>query len=80
MDFYADWCGPCKVVAPKYAELASMYPNANFYKVNIDELSDLVDVKAIPTFVVYKQSKEFGRIVGVNLMNLEKLVREALGS
>ena len=56
IDFYADWCGPCKKVAPALEELASDYAGKVYiYKINIDkepELAGLFGVKNIPTFLI----------------------------
>jgi len=55
-DFYADWCGPCKKVAPVLEELAAEYAGKVYiYKINIDkepELAGLFGVRNIPTFLV----------------------------
>lgn len=56
IDFYADWCGPCKKVAPALEELAADYAGKVYiYKINIDkepELAGLFGVKNIPTFLI----------------------------
>ncbi len=56
VDFYADWCGPCKKVAPALDELATEYAGkVYFYKINIDkepELAGLFGVQNIPTFLI----------------------------
>ncbi|MFA6128639.1 MAG: thioredoxin domain-containing protein [Bacteroidales bacterium] len=56
VDFYADWCGPCKKVAPALEELASEYAGKVYiYKINIDkepELAGLFGVQNIPTFLI----------------------------
>jgi thioredoxin len=56
IDFYADWCGPCKKVAPALEELASEYAGKIYiYKINIDkepELAGLFGVRNIPTFLI----------------------------
>ncbi|MCX6223313.1 MAG: thioredoxin domain-containing protein, partial [Bacteroidia bacterium] len=56
VDFYADWCGPCKKVAPALEELAGEYAGKIYiYKINIDkepELAGLFGVKNIPTFLI----------------------------
>lgn len=55
LDFYADWCGPCKTASPAVEKLSEEMPDVNFYKVNVDETPELAAhfaVKAIPTFVV----------------------------
>ena len=53
IDFYAQWCGPCKTIAPKFGELSKKYPTVQFVKVDVDEVSEVADicqVKSLPTF------------------------------
>jgi thioredoxin len=47
IDFYADWCNPCKTIAPILEELATEYPNVDFYKVNTEEQNELAAVFGI---------------------------------
>ena len=68
VDFWASWCGPCKMAGPEVeaveAELAGKVIVA---KVNIDELPELTsrfNVKAVPTFIVFKGGKEVTRFTG----------------
>ena len=68
IDFYADWCGPCKMIAPVFEEIAAETPNAKFFKLNIDEQMELAQkysVRSIPTFVAFKNGEESKRVVGV---------------
>ena len=54
IDFYADWCGPCKVIAPILDELNNEYPGIDFYKVDTEESSDLAaafGIRSIPTVI-----------------------------
>ena len=49
-DFWASWCGPCKVISPIFEKLAAQFPNVEFYKVNVDEaeaISQEVGVRAV---------------------------------
>ncbi|MBQ4101160.1 MAG: thioredoxin [Oscillospiraceae bacterium] len=67
VDFYADWCGPCKMVAPVVEEIADECPDITVAKANVDENADLASrykVVSIPTLIVFKKGKESARIVG----------------
>lgn len=68
VDFYADWCGPCKMLAPVFQELAGeMQAYAKFIKIDVDKTQDIAvkfQVASIPTMVILKDGKEADRIVG----------------
>ena len=68
IDFYADWCGPCRVIAPYVEEIAEAFAGkANVVKVNVDTLPDaanLFAVTSIPTIAYVKGGKEFHHLVG----------------
>ncbi len=67
IDFYADWCGPCKRMAPLIAEIAAERPDIKVCKVNVDEqqaLAERFDVISIPTLVVFVQGEAKSRLVG----------------
>ena len=67
VDFYADWCGPCKMVSPIVDEIAEEYSSIKVGKVNVDESPELAvsfGVVSIPTLVALKDGKELTRIVG----------------
>ncbi len=66
VDFYADWCGPCKMIAPIFEELSAEL-SANFIKINVDNSQDIAakfQVASIPTLIIIKDGKEVDRIVG----------------
>lgn len=69
IDFWATWCGPCRMMAPVVEEIAnSMETSLKVGKINIDENPELAEkygVMSIPTFIVLKEGKETGRTVGV---------------
>lgn len=69
VDFYADWCGPCKMMSPVIEELAEeMKEYAKVGKVNVDNNQDLAlqfDVMSIPTIICFKNGKEERRFIGV---------------
>jgi thioredoxin 1 len=68
IDFYADWCGPCNMMAPIFEGLSEEYKGKlSFVKLDTDnerELSGEFNVMGIPTLMVMNKGKEIGRIVG----------------
>ena len=67
VDFYADWCGPCKMMGPVFEEVAAEVTTTKFGKINIDEAMDIAKkyrVMTIPTFIVYKQGEVLKRHSG----------------
>lgn len=68
IDFWAPWCGPCKIMNPILDELEKELPDVEFLKVNADEDPKQTSehgVMGLPTFVILKDGKEVGRKVGV---------------
>lgn len=67
VDFYADWCGPCRMVSPIVDQIAEENPQFTVGKINVDESPDLATrfgVMSIPTLIVFKNGEEASRIVG----------------
>lgn len=68
VDFWAPWCGPCKIIAPTLNEIAETESDILIGKVNVDHNQDLAKrykVRNIPTMIIFKNGVEVGRIVGV---------------
>ena len=68
IDFYADWCGPCKMVSPIVDKIAEEHPEYIVGKVNVDDEPDLAEsygVMSIPTLVVLKGGEIVKKSVGV---------------
>jgi thioredoxin 1 len=68
-DFYATWCGPCKILSPRLDKLAGSFTHRiQFVKINVDEapaLSRRFDIQGIPTLLFFKHGKIVNRIVGL---------------
>ena len=67
IDFYADWCGPCKMIAPIVHEIAEERDDILVAKVNVDESTDLAiqfGVSSIPTLIVMKGGQVVNKVVG----------------
>lgn len=68
VDFWASWCGPCKMVAPIIDKLAEEYEGrVAVYKVNVDEESALASefaVVSIPTIIIFKNGKPIDKVIG----------------
>lgn len=69
IDLYADWCGPCRMIAPTFKKLSGDFAGqANFIKVNVDKfpaISRTYNARSIPLIVFLKDGKEVDRVVGV---------------
>ena len=68
IDFYADWCGPCKMLAPLVEQVAAESSDYDVYKLNVDEAPELAvkyGVMSIPTLIVFKGGEAAARSVGV---------------
>jgi thioredoxin 1 len=67
VDFYADWCGPCRITAPIIEELAKEVKGVKFVKIDVDKNPDLAtsySVFSIPTFLLVKNGKIISQMVG----------------
>ncbi len=68
VDFYADWCGPCRIMGPIIDELSEEIKEVKFVKVNVDENSELASsyqIFSIPTLIIFKNGQVVGQFVGV---------------
>jgi len=84
VDFWAVWCGPCRMVAPIVDELSVEYKDKmGFAKVNVDEspkIASTYNVMSIPTLIVFKGGKPFEQVVGYRpKKDIQKVLDKVLG-
>ncbi|PSR87226.1 thioredoxin-like protein [Coniella lustricola] len=83
-DFYADWCGPCKMIAPTFESLATKHTKPKriaFAKIDVDKLRDVASqygVRAMPTFIIFKNGTPLETIQGANPPKLTAAVESAV--
>ena len=68
VDFFATWCGPCRMLSPIIEEIASQAQGFKVYKVDIDECEDIAmdySIMSVPTLMIFKNGDEAERLVGV---------------
>ena len=68
VDFWADWCGPCRMLAPTIHEIADERSDIKVCKVNVDAAEELAlrfGVMSIPTLIAFRDGKQIGQSVGV---------------
>ena len=67
VDFWAEWCGPCKSMHPIFTRMAKKYKQVRFARVNVDDAQDIAmkyEVQSIPTFIMFKNAEVVNRMVG----------------
>ena len=80
VDFYADWCGPCKAMAPVLDEIARQQQGQLLVaKIDTDRAADLskrLAIRGIPTLIAFRDGEEVGRAVGFDPQEIQKLVEQ----
>lgn len=75
IDFWAEWCGPCKMLMPIVEEIAKSRKDVQFYKMNMDDCGDIggnMRIMSIPCLIFMKNGKEVNRMVG--MQSKEKII------
>ena len=84
VDFWAEWCGPCKMLAPALEKVSeSMEDSLSVYKLNTDESPNAAgsyQITSIPCCIIFKNGKEIGRVIGFKPADkLETEIRDIIG-
>ncbi|KAJ3385273.1 hypothetical protein HDU84_002377 [Entophlyctis sp. JEL0112] len=79
VDYWAEWCAPCKTVSPKFTELSDRYPEVRFLKVETDEvdLDECDTLQAMPTFRAYVDGVQVGEVVGARVNQFQSRISSA---
>lgn len=82
VDFFADWCGPCKMLSPLLEEVSEEYKDIKFVKVNVDDNMDLAErytIMSIPTVYIFKDNELIHSLTGyTNKDGLRNFINQAL--
>eukprot|EP01080_Neovahlkampfia_damariscottae_P003569 gene3569-6304_t len=83
VDFFATWCGPCKMIAPEFESLSYTYPNVNFLKVDVDVCKEIAagcGIRAMPTFHIYKSSEQLFSVQGADMDSVREKIQQFGGN
>ncbi|OAJ36707.1 thioredoxin [Batrachochytrium dendrobatidis JEL423] len=79
VDFFATWCGPCKVISPKFHAFSNDFDTVVFIEVDVDkvpEVAETAGIRAMPTFQLYKEGKLADEVVGADPAKLTALIEK----
>jgi thioredoxin len=80
VDFFAEWCGPCKAIAPQVEQMAALHPHITFLKCDVDqcpEISGACGISSMPTFVLFERGREIARATGADASKLRDVLQRA---
>ena len=80
VDFFADWCGPCKTISPHIEKLSENYPNIQFYKINVEtvdleKICTACKINSLPTFCYFHKGEYLYETIGANIVEIENKIQ-----
>ncbi|MEM4270683.1 MAG: thioredoxin [Candidatus Pacearchaeota archaeon] len=82
VDFYAEWCMPCVMMAPVLESVAEDFKNIKFAKINVDDAQETAEkyqISSIPCIIIFKEGKEIDRIIGgMSEESLKNMIKEII--
>lgn len=81
VDYWAEWCLPCKALIPRLDALSNQYPDVTFVKVNVDENSEgclELGIRSVPTVMIYNGEELVNRSTGANVDSVYKKILDSL--
>lgn len=82
IDFTAEWCGPCRGIAPTFESYATQYSySINFVKVDVDQapaVAEFFGVKSMPTFIAFRNNAKIMQFSGANAVALKNMVQQLI--
>eukprot|EP00455_Lapot_gusevi_P023440 TRINITY_DN2436_c0_g2_i2.p2 TRINITY_DN2436_c0_g2~~TRINITY_DN2436_c0_g2_i2.p2 ORF type:complete len:132 (-),score=56.56 TRINITY_DN2436_c0_g2_i2:296-691(-) len=79
VDWFATWCGPCKMVAPHFEKMSKEHTDVTFAKVDVDQCEESASgagISVMPTFQFYKQGQKIGELTGANIEKLASIIKQ----
>jgi len=77
VDFFATWCGPCKIIGPKVDTMAEQFTDVVFLKVDVDDCEDIAskyEISCMPTFLFFKSGEKVETFSGANAEKIKEFV------
>lgn len=78
IEFYTDWCPPCKQIAPIYEHLATAFPKFKFLKVNLEHVELIMEVQiwGYPSFVIFQNGLAIEKVTGASIEKVEDILTD----
>ncbi|AGO13466.1 AaceriACL131Wp [[Ashbya] aceris (nom. inval.)] len=81
VDFFATWCGPCKMIAPMIEKFATQFEEASFYKVDVDaaaEVAQKYQITSMPTILYFKNGEAVDKVIGADVQSIRTKIQQHL--